>query len=79
MQIHKMKDATDIAGGPGYADLPIRKVRVQHPTNEGQDFPAYECEFVFDLDDLAKVLSGGKIRICILGERIVPIMVTVTE
>lgn len=77
MQIHKMSDASATAGGPGFQDLPIRVVTVPHPVIEGVQARAYECEFTFDQADLTKVLDGGRLRICIIAPKVVPISVAV--
>jgi hypothetical protein len=74
-----MKDASGVAGGPGYGDLPIRRVLVDHPTKPGEGFPAYECEFTFEAADVISIMGNGKLRIRILGTIIVPIHVEVVS
>jgi hypothetical protein len=79
MKAHHMKDASAVAGGPGYGDLPIRRVLVDHPTIPNHGIPAYECEFEFEAADVISIMGNGKLRIRILGTTVVPIHVEVVS
>lgn len=77
MQIHRMSDATSTAGGEGFEDLPIRAVKLPHPTEPGEFVIGYECEFTFDPADVTKIMNDGRLRICIMAQRVVPIHASV--
>lgn len=78
MKPYDMPDRTNIAGGPGFQELPIRRVKAQHPLFQGVEVDAYEIEYEFEPEDAKQLMTkGGRLRICLMSKAVIPIHVDI--
>lgn len=79
MKFYDMPDKTAEAGGPGFETIAVREVQVPHPLDARQSVSAYEVELELDVAETAQLMAGGRLRICLMSHRIIPIYASVVS